>query len=164
MKNTIFDAWKTYPAIFLKKNDNTLKIYNSISNQNFICGPDKITLNKVTNSAIITLLYMIGKSNASGKKELKTGYISNTGQTLYNGINLSFKYDPKTQNIILLIRNKTKVEEIKFCSIKKLFDRLLKKNPTITIKVVEKLLIDGKMKFMFNVTEKDHGTKWAIKK
>ncbi len=164
MKNTIFDAWKTYPAVFLKqKKDDTLNIYKTITNQSFICGPDKTTIKKVTNSTIKTLVYMLGIGD-DGKKTLKTSYISNIEKTTYNGFQLSFKYDTNTSNIVFLIQNKRKVEEIKFCSIQKIFDKLVKKNPTITIKVIEKLLIDGKMKFMFNVTEKDHGTKWIIKK
>ncbi len=128
-----------------------------------MCGPDKTTIKKVTNSTIKTLVYMLGIGD-DGKKTLKTSYISNMEKTTYNGFQLSFKYDTNTSNIVFLIQNKRKVDEIKFCSIQKIFDKLVKKNPTITIKVIEKLLIDGKMKFMFNVTEKDHGTKWIIKK
>ena len=60
--------------------------------------------------------------------------------------------------------SQAEIIDITFCSIQKMFDKLVKKNPAITIKVIESLLIDGKMKLMFNVTEKDHGTKWIIKK
>ncbi len=169
MKSTIFEAWNSFPTVFLTPKNNSSnkdekhKIYNMISNQSFMCGPDKTTINNITNSTIKTLVYMIGIGN-DNHKTLKTPYITNNQQTSYNGFNLSFRYDIKSKNIYLKIQKESTIIDITFCSIQKMFDKLVKKNPAITIKVIESLLIDGKMKFMFNVTEKDHGTKWIIKK